>query len=117
MALSSNLSIAVGSVTRSYNETGTLPQGKIRTAALTSGQAGLRISHEEKAKRDRGLLEFSETTTDATTGSPHTQKFHLVFDQPMQPNLKVADLQALIRGGLTWLLADDNLQRILIGEY
>lgn len=117
MALSSNLSITVGSVTRSYNETGTLPQGKIRTASITNGQSGLRISHEEKAKRDRGLVEFSETVADATTGLPVPQKFHLVIDQPMQPNLHMADLEALIRGGLTWLLASDNLTRVLIGEY
>jgi hypothetical protein len=116
MALNNNLSITVDAVARSYNETGTLPQGKIRTAQLTNGQSGLRISHEEKSKRDRGLVEFSETTS-TEAGIITNQKFHLVFDQPMQPNLELPEFEALVRGGLTWLLTGDNLTRVLIGEY
>lgn len=117
MALNSNLTVTIDTVDRSYNETGTLPQGKVRTAQLTDGQAGLRISHEEKKLRDRALVEFSESTRDATTGDATDQKFHLVIDQPMQPNPEVSALEALIRGGLTWLLASDNLSRVLNGEY
>ena len=117
MALSNNLTITINALARSYNETGTLPKGKIRTASITGGQAGLKISHEERASRDRGLVEFSEVTQDATTGLTTGQKFHLVIDQPMQPNMKLAELELLVRGSLTWLLADDNLNRVLIGEY
>lgn len=115
MALSSNLIIAVDSTDRNYNETGTLPKGKIRTASLSNGQAGLKISHEEKSGRDRGLVEFSEATDSA--GKITNQKFHLVFDQPQQPNMELPELEALVRGGLTWLLTGDNLTRVLIGEY
>lgn len=119
MALSSNLTIVVGGVSRAYNETGTLPQGKVRTAILTNGQAGMRISHEEKGARDRALVEFTEDTANVTTGAPLKQKFHIVIDQPQQPNLDAAALKAMIMAGCLWLTADSgaNLDRILIGEY
>lgn len=88
--------------------------GKVRAATLTDGSSTLTQSHEiTKGNRMRSKTQIQETRINAVTAQPETQSAYLVVDQPALPNPRSGEMVAMVRGWLTWLLADTNLETFL----